>query len=261
MRISSGTILYDLFKFIVALILLVILILLLLQGPSPAPTQLPTQAPAETATQPISTETPEPLPTQTELPPFPDSSETLTLNPDTQLLETADGVPVYRFDEETGEWVPVIPEDLASTHGPDAALQPDTDGWMIETKDGVVYIWDPDSLTWKEVVLETVEVEPTPAPAPETNVDCPLAKPSRLTAGIKGRVTAPLNIRSSPGIANNRLFTMSPGTELKILGSPICLPHHKGAYLWWQVEIPGVQIGWSAEAPQNEDFYFIDPIE
>ena len=66
MRIASSTKLYDLFKFIVALILLIILILLFLQRPSPTPTQPPTQAPRETATQPVSTKTPELLPAQAE---------------------------------------------------------------------------------------------------------------------------------------------------------------------------------------------------
>ena len=264
MRSAPGTKLYDLFKLIVALILLLILILLL-QRPAPPSPQPPTQTPVATATQPVSTETPEPVPTQAtqvELPPLPDSPEALTYNPETRTLGTSDGLPVYQLDEGTGDWVPFIPDELSNTLETGSALRPLTDGWAIETQEGeVVYLWDPETLSWKEAKSEIAEAQTAPAPESEMDIDCPLAKPSRLVAGIKGRVTSPLNIRSSPGIAYNRLFTMSPGTELTILGNPICLPHHKGAYLWWQVEIPGVQVGWSAEAPQNEDFYFIDPIE
>jgi hypothetical protein len=257
--------LYDLFKFTVALILLIVLLLLLVQRPAPntpqalTPTSMPTKVPL------VSTETLEPTPALTALPLLHDAPETLSLNPETKTLETSDGVPVYRFDEEMGEWVPVIPDELANTLDTDSELQSLTDGWVIESPNGEpAYLWDPETLSWKEVILETAETEETesePVPEPEMEIDCPLAKPSRLVAGSNGVVTAPLNIRSSPGIANNLLFTMSPGTELKIIGNPICLPQYKGAYLWWQVEIPGVQIGWSAEAPQNEDFYFIDPLE
>ena len=181
----------------------------------------------------------------------------MILNLGTRELETSEGRPVYKFDDEKGGWAPIIPDELASTLGTDSVLRSEVDNWVIETKDGQpAYLWDMDNLTWKEVV-SGAEAEP----APTIEIDCPLAKPSRLAAGIKGRVTAPLNIRSSPGIANNRLFTMSPGTELKILGNPTCLPYHKGAYLWWQVQIVGGQVGWSAEAPQNEEYYFIDPVE
>ena len=173
---------------------------------------------------------------------------------------TAAGRPVYRLDAEAGEWAPVIPDELAGISGADIAPGPGVGGWVIEAKDGQpAYIWDPDTLAWKEAVPEMGEAKSTDASVPD--VDCPLTRPSRLAAGFKGQVASPLNMRSSPGIANNWLMTMPRGTELEILGNPTCLPYGDGAYLWWQVEIPGSQTGWSAEAPQNQDFYFIDPIE
>lgn len=265
MRIVPNTKLYDLFKLIVAFILLVILILLLLQRPAQPSSQPSTQTPAATATHPVSTKTPEPTATQEVLPFLLGAPEPLNIDLDARTLETSDGRLVYKFDDEREDWVPIIPDEIASTLDPDFVLRSEignrVHNWMIETQDGqLVYVWDMDTLTWKEAVSETAEEEN--ASAPTVDIDCPLAKPSRLKAGDQGRVAAPLHIRSSPGIAaNNLLFTMRPGTELEILGNPICLPHYKGAYLWWQVEIPGVQVGWSAEAPQNEDFYFIDPIE
>jgi len=272
MRGTPDTIWYDLFKLSIALILLIILILLLIWHPAPTSpqpltfTRVPetTQTPVATARRTINTDMPEPAATQAELPPTPESPAALMLNPESHRIETSDGRSVYQLDEDLGEWVPVIPDELSSRLGDGRSIKHLTDGWVIETQDGeTAYLWDAEALTWKEIVPELPEAAETETEsAPGMELDCPLAKPSRLAAGIEGQVTAPLNIRSSPGILpGNLLFTMQPGTELKILGDPVCLPHHNGAYLWWQVEITGVQAGWSAEAPQNEDFYFIEPIE
>jgi hypothetical protein len=69
-----------------------------------------------------------------------------------------------------------------------------------------------------------------------------------------------LNFRSSPGIANNWLRTNLPGTKVEVIGGPECSPHVAGAYVWWQINLPDGQMGWSAEASQFGSFYFMEPM-
>jgi hypothetical protein len=83
---------------------------------------------------------------------------------------------------------------------------------------------------------------------------------SRLQTGISAIILRRLNFRSSPGIQNNWLLTNNPGTKVEVIGGPECIPHSIGAYVWWQIKLPDGQIGWSAEAPQQGMFYFMEPI-
>jgi hypothetical protein len=91
--------------------------------------------------------------------------------------------------------------------------------------------------------------------------DCPLALPTRLKVGDTVRVTSNLNMRSSAGIGNSRIRTNPPGTQLTIIGGPVCEPYQAGAYLWWQVRSSTDQIGWSAEGSLTQNFYFLEPIQ
>jgi hypothetical protein len=83
---------------------------------------------------------------------------------------------------------------------------------------------------------------------------------SRLQTGMNVTIVRRLNFRSSPGIGNNWLLTNIPGTRVEVVGGPECIPHSIGAYVWWQIKLPGGQIGWSAEASQYGSFYFMEPI-
>jgi hypothetical protein len=70
-----------------------------------------------------------------------------------------------------------------------------------------------------------------------------------------------LNFRSSPGIRDNWLRTNLPGTKVEIVGGPECLPHFTGAYVWWQIQLPSGETGWSAEGSVHGTFYFLEPAE
>jgi hypothetical protein len=112
----------------------------------------------------------------------------------------------------------------------------------------------------------------TPLPPPEpatvtpmptsTPVDCPGIMPSRLSKGMKVVVTKNLNLRSSPeAVTGNLIRTNLTGTELEIMGEPVCVPDPEHPYLWWQVRTPDGLIGWSVEASASGTFYFMKPIE
>jgi hypothetical protein len=68
-----------------------------------------------------------------------------------------------------------------------------------------------------------------------------------------------LNFRASPGIRDNWLLTSIPGTQVKVVGGPECLPYWTGAYVWWQIQLPDGRVGWSAEGSLHGSFYFMEP--
>ena len=128
------------------------------------------------------------------------------------------------------------------------------------------------SLTGTDATQPTVTLILPPA---ETAVAEPLAPPvtgeqialvcettnlrSHLQVGTNATIRRRLNFRSSPGIRDNWLLTNLPGTPVKIIGGPECVPYWTGAYLWWQIQLPDGRIGWSAESSLYGSFYFIEP--
>ncbi len=98
------------------------------------------------------------------------------------------------------------------------------------------------------VIGDAVQAPPTP--------DCPGAPAPRLIVGNQGRVAftngVPLRVRSTPN--GNILTQIAEGTSFSVLGGPQCA----GGYLWWQIETPNGQSGWSAEG--DSDGYYVEPI-
>jgi hypothetical protein len=68
-----------------------------------------------------------------------------------------------------------------------------------------------------------------------------------------------VNLRSAPEIARNIILTHIRGTQLVIIGGPVCGPYQEGAYLWWQVRRADGQVGWSAEAALVGRLYLLQP--
>lgn len=95
----------------------------------------------------------------------------------------------------------------------------------------------------------TATREPTPS-------NCPSLLPSRLSAGVVGRITpgAPNNLRTGPSRDNPRLAQIPAGNTVIILDGPMCA----GGYTWWQVDYNGI-IGWTVEGSGSE--YYIEPVQ
>ncbi len=266
---------YDLFKLIVALILLALLLVFLFSGKPAQPATPPvTEAPPmtteeaqqtipapPTATpQPPATETVLPTATATEtvqpapLPDFPASSQTLSLDTANERLLDPNGNPVYALDAEAAQWVPIISEEVAATLPKEYNLtEPAPDHWEIHAKenDTLLLVWDPDALTWQATAESAAAAE---------EPDCPLALPPRLKVGGQARVITNLNMRSSPGIQNNWILTNPARTILDVIGGPVCTLYEGGAFLWWEVKNPAGKTGWSAEARQQGNSYFLEPL-
>ena len=213
---------YDFFKAIVALILLILLIWLLLGGATAPETPLAV-APAATHTP---TSPPQTQPTQTPQPAQPSPSATL----------------------EPTETIPPAPSPT-QTPIPTETPAPVVDT-ATETPAGT-----------PEATTEPVGTE-TPAPTPiQISSDCPLALPTRLQLGDTARVTSNLNMREAPAITSKLIRSNITGTQLAIIDGPVCEPYQDGAYLWWQVQRPDGESGWSAEGSLTEQFYFLEPVE
>ncbi len=266
---------YDLFKLIVALLLLALLLVFLFsekaaQPATPPPTEAPPLATEETGQtlpavptatlQPPATEAVLPTATATEtvqpasLPDFPASSQTLSLDTVNERLLDPNGNPVYALDAETAKWAPILPDEIAATLPEGYTLTEAAPGrWEIHdtTNNALLLAWDADALTW-QAPAESVPVAQEP--------DCPLALPPRLKVGGQARVITNLNMRSSPGIQNNWILTNPARTILDVIGGPVCTLYEGGAFLWWEVKNPAGKTGWSAEARQQGNFYFLEPL-
>ena len=108
-------------------------------------------------------------------------------------------------------------------------------------------------------------IDSSATPSEETSAevaDCEAISRSQLQVGSTAVINRRLNFRSSPGIGKNLILTNVPGTRVEVVGGPACTHYRNGgAYLWWKIELPDGQIGWSAEASAFGTFYFMEPIK
>lgn len=213
---------YDLFKWIVTIVLIIILLLMLLRGCATMPS-----APQPTATV-SAAETGGPVATGT---PLPDSAQMEPPPPTPSSTDNATPLPTFSP-------TPTPPAESSPTpSNPDitATLTPAA----LETS-----------------ALGTATATPTGAQA----ASCTTSVPSRLSVDQSARVLQRLNLRSQPFIAAPILRTNPINTELEIIGGPICTPVGESAYLWWQIRLADGTEGWSAESPLNETIYLLEPI-
>ncbi|MBC7875684.1 MAG: hypothetical protein H7Y59_00820 [Anaerolineales bacterium] len=108
---------------------------------------------------------------------------------------------------------------------------------------------------------------PTPEPTPTESVaasdpnGCP-SNPTQIQVNNKVIVNDWLNFRTGPGLHNEIQRTNRPGTEMEVIGGPVCTViggDPPRGYLWWNVRMEDGREGWSAEAPLNFPNYFLEP--
>lgn len=86
---------------------------------------------------------------------------------------------------------------------------------------------------------------------------CPNAVASRVSVGIRARVTLPevdplpLRLRNAPG--GEFVLSMEPGTLFTIIGGPQCVDD----LTWWQIRLDNGTSGWAAEG--DDERYFMEP--
>jgi carboxyl-terminal processing protease len=135
--------------------------------------------------------------------------------------------------------------------------------YLSHTISGTPYVYEaPPALSLTEPApAEAVPAEPVPTDPMPADVECPLAMPAHLTSGQSAAVTNYLYLRSSPGIGSNWIQTINPKTQVEVVGSPTCVPHRNGAYIWWQVKLPDGTMGWLAEGSFTRKAYFLEPVK
>jgi uncharacterized protein YgiM (DUF1202 family) len=79
--------------------------------------------------------------------------------------------------------------------------------------------------------------------------------------GDTARVIQRLNMRSEPAISAPIVQTNATGTQVEIIGGPVCTPQGDRAYQWWQIRLADGSEGWSAETPLQQGSYFLEPIQ
>ena len=221
-RASAPT--YDRFKLIVTIVLLIILLLMLLRGCA-------TNAVPVSPTQPAAlsgiTEEATSLPTSIASEPPLESTETFTPSPAPAIAATA--TPTVVEPTATSDSTSATPT-TASTVSADAATA--------------------------EATATITAAEP---PASREDSACNTISPSRLAVGQQARVLQRLNLRNDASIAAPILQVNPTGTQVEVIGGPVCTPVGERAYLWWQIRLADGTEGWSAETPLNQSGYFLQP--
>jgi hypothetical protein len=151
-----------------------------------------------------------------------------------------------------------VTANLLSSPAPAAteAISPTATATVISVTATSVTAASTDSVT-AESATTAVTIETSSA---SQGADCNTRVPSRLTVGQAAQVTQRLNMRSDPSIDATILQTNPTGTEVEIIGGPVCTPVGERAYLWWQVRLASGAEGWSAEASLNDPSYLLQPI-
>jgi hypothetical protein len=106
---------------------------------------------------------------------------------------------------------------------------------------------------------ETALAASTPTTVSAASSSCNTVVPSRLSVGQTARVVQRLNMRGDASVTAPILQTNAVGTQVEIIGGPVCTPVGESAYLWWQIRRADGVEGWSAEAPLNERTFFLEP--
>ncbi len=106
------------------------------------------------------------------------------------------------------------------------------------------------------------ETQAQSAAAAELSAACPKALPVQLSGtGIRARVVnVELPLRRSPQVADNILRMMPPGTQLDVIGLPICTEFLSGANNWWKVRLPDGSSGFAAEGSAIKPSYYLEEI-
>ncbi len=82
--------------------------------------------------------------------------------------------------------------------------------------------------------------------------------PTRIAIGTIVRVIPggdPNVVRQQPSRTGERLGLLNPGTEVLVVGGPLC----GGNYVWWQVS-SSTATGWTVESFQPENDYYLETV-
>jgi hypothetical protein len=74
-------------------------------------------------------------------------------------------------------------------------------------------------------------------------------------------VNALIPLRASPGVVENNILAALPiGTELEVIGLPVCTEYLSGANQWWGVRMQDGRTGYAAEGSAINPVYYLEEI-
>jgi hypothetical protein len=111
-----------------------------------------------------------------------------------------------------------------------------------------------------EAATPTTEAKQQATPPQAQTGSCATSVASRLGVEQTALVLRRLNLRSDASIDAPILQTSPTGSQVEIIGGPVCTPIDARAYLWWQIRLADGTEGWSAESPLKEAVYFLEPL-
>lgn len=115
----------------------------------------------------------------------------------------------------------------------------------------------------------TITFTPIPPLATATPLPAAVACPPDFTGFMTPRIVlgaatarvgnggSPNRLRDQPSVSGVQVGQIQPGRTInQILGGPAC----SGTYVWWFVEVDGLQ-GWTVESDSSDDgSYFLEPV-
>jgi hypothetical protein len=199
-----------------------------------------------------------------ELPELPAAGGRLVLNAERNALADLLGEVIYTLSENVEKWVPVIKPTFEKELPDGYLLTEDENGtWAILASSGeVLFIFNQQNFGWDmqdQPPVENTESEVMSEPL----LSCPLANPVRISGmGQKVRViNAVIPLRASPAVnSRNILMPLVQGTNLEVVGGPVCTPYLDGANVWWIVRAPDGLKGYAAEGSAASATYYLTPI-
>lgn len=250
---------YDLFKFIVTILLILLLALVYFEYPKGEGSDVAQAAAAESTTV---DEKQSEKKSDLQLPDFPKTSMPLNFDAQQGMLIDSKGASRFSLNEAGDGWVPLIPEDISNQlPAGHALMQDESQVWIIQDSEGAaLFSLNLADLTWQPIEAAETPVE---AQAMQDIPDCPKANPARISrvGETVQVVNALIPLRSSPDAnSNNILQPLAIGTILQITQLPVCMEYLEGANLWWGVQLIDGTSGWAAEGSAISPIYYLERI-
>jgi hypothetical protein len=93
----------------------------------------------------------------------------------------------------------------------------------------------------------------------EEITSCPGAPTQKVEVGGLAYICTDVDrviVRNGPAKSNSVMMRLEPGTQFKVINGPVCSDN----WSWWRIRMQDGTVGWISEGGDNEDTYFICPI-
>ena len=117
------------------------------------------------------------------------------------------------------------------------------------------------ALAAPRVIYELIACDSKDMNNPTFVPSCPDSLPQRFQIGDRGRVCTQkdsVRLRVRPGTDGAVRLFLAPDTTFLVVDGPECAGSN---WSWWQIRLENGQVGWVAEGGDEEDVYFLCPLD